>query len=64
MKVKTMRLTARQRQIIEQIEAGKTTEEIAKALGIGKWTVKGHVRTLCRAFDCAMYELPVKVREA
>lgn len=59
-----MKLTDRERQIVALIDQGLSTEEIAERLGIGKWTVKGHVRTLCRIFDCPMRDLPTAVRTA
>jgi len=54
------RITPRQYQIVKLIADGFDTEGIARELGLGKWTVKDHIRRLCREYDCPMTELPGK----
>jgi DNA-binding CsgD family transcriptional regulator len=40
-------LTARERQILELIGGGRSTKEIACALGISVWTVASHRKRIC-----------------
>ena len=41
-------LTAREREIVEQVAAGLTNDEIAAALQLSVWTVKTHVGAILR----------------
>ena len=46
----TLNLTARQKQIAERLEDGKSQEQIAKELGIAPQTIGGHMSKLRRIF--------------
>jgi DNA-binding CsgD family transcriptional regulator len=44
-------LTRRERQVLDQIAAGRSSKEIAAALGISPKTVEFHRSNLLRKFD-------------
>lgn len=54
------RITPIQREIVKLIDDGYDTEGIARELGRGKWTVRDHIRRLCKTYDCSLPELPRK----
>lgn len=43
---RNVRLTTRERQVLEHLAAGRSNKVIARALGIGEGTVKSHVKVL------------------
>jgi DNA-binding CsgD family transcriptional regulator len=45
--VATSRLTARELEILQLISEGKTSRDIAQALGISRWTVSNHRKHVC-----------------
>lgn len=52
-------LTERQWQIAMLIAGGKNVRQISDELGISLWTVKGHVRKICRRLGVSrMHEIP------
>ncbi len=46
-----VRLTRREREVLNLIGAGKTNKEIAQKLGLAEVTIKMHVRALCLKFE-------------
>lgn len=46
-------LTARQTEVLDQLAAGRSNKEIARALGLGEGTVKVHVAALLRALGAS-----------
>jgi DNA-binding CsgD family transcriptional regulator len=44
-------LTRRQREIVEQISAGRTNQQISAALNISTRTVEKHIENICTALD-------------
>lgn len=41
-----MKLTGRQKEILQLIDEGLLSEEIAETLGLSRWTIRDHVRRL------------------
>lgn len=52
------KLTEKQRKIIELIADGYDVQGIALEMGLSKWTIRDHVRKLCRTYDCSFRDLP------
>lgn len=57
------KLSVRQREVVELIELGYDTADIAEALDLSRNTVKGKVKRLCRRYRCGMLDLPAAVAE-
>ena len=47
-----LQLTGRQRQVLVLLAAGRTTGEIAKALGVSLNTVRHHMQNILDKLDC------------
>ncbi|MBT2270007.1 helix-turn-helix transcriptional regulator, partial [Rhodococcus qingshengii] len=57
-------LTAREQDVLALIGSGQSNNTIADGLGIGLYTVKGHVKNLLAKFDAgSRFEVVVKARQ-
>lgn len=52
------RLTEKQKRIVTLIADGYDVQGIATEMGLSKWTIRDHVRKLCREYDCSFKDLP------
>lgn len=58
-----VKLSRRQRQVLEGLAAGRSTADIAQSLGISHAMVKAHVRSACRALGARNRVMAVFIAE-
>lgn len=59
-RVRSPRLSRRQMEVLELLNAGLTPKEISRELCIEECTVRSHIRAICEAFEANSYREAVK----